>query len=111
MEHPSPELFEEIVEALGEPLMFVDTEHMIRYMNAAALAHYRQGAALLGTSLLDCHNEKSQALLREIYARLEAGETEVLYGEKPEVRLYMRAVRDPQGQMIGYIERRERRGE
>jgi hypothetical protein len=39
--------------------MFVDTEHAICYMNKAAVAHYKGGEALPGTSVLDCHNERS----------------------------------------------------
>jgi DUF438 domain-containing protein len=107
----APDWLTAILDSLADPLMFVDTDHVIRYMNRAALAHYRQGAALLGTSLMDCHNEQSQAALRRILAKLEAGETEVLYAKKPEVRLYMRAVRDAEGRLLGYIERRERIGD
>jgi PAS domain-containing protein len=110
---PAPDLplADALLDSLREPLIFVDPHHVIRYMNRAALAHYKQGAALLGTSLLACHNERSQETIREIWARLEAGEEGVLYGKQPEVRLYMRAVRDGEGRLIGYIERRERRGE
>ena len=110
---PAPDLAlpAAMVESMREPLLFVDPQHVIRYMNRAALAHYKQGAALLGTSLMACHKEASQEMIHEIWARLEAGEEEVLYGEQPRVRLYMRAVRDAEGRLIGYMERRERRGE
>jgi DUF438 domain-containing protein len=78
-------------------------------MNGAALAQF--GPELLGASIMTCHNERSEAMIREIWARLQAGEEEVLYGERPERRLYMRAVRDAEGNLLGYLERRERRGE
>jgi nitrogen-specific signal transduction histidine kinase len=107
----SPELLAALLDGLAEPVMFVDADHVIRYMNKAALTHYKQGAALLGTSLMDCHNEQSEAQIREIWARLQAGEEEVLYHEKPHVRLYMRGVRDAEGGLIGYTERQEKRGE
>ncbi len=105
------ELYAALVDSISDPLMFVDTNHVIRYMNKGALAHYQQGAALLGTSLMDCHNEESQAMIRELWARLQAGEEEILYYEKPDLRLYMRAVRNGNGHLIGYLERREKVGE
>jgi len=39
-----------ILDNLKNPLLFVDTEHTILYMNKAAFDHYDQGLALIGTS-------------------------------------------------------------
>ena len=104
----SPQLLADILDSLAEPITFADMDHMIRYMNRAALAHYGPRGGRPGTSLFACHNEQSREAIRQILTRLEAGEDEVLYSEKPEVRLYMRAVRDPEGKLLGYMERRER---
>ena len=49
-----------ILDSLKDPVLFADTEHITRYMNKAAIAHYDEGESLLGRSLLDCHNEQSQ---------------------------------------------------
>ncbi len=40
-----------ILDSLKDPFLFADTEHMIRYMNRAAIAHYKEGASLIGCSL------------------------------------------------------------
>jgi DUF438 domain-containing protein len=98
-------LLASILDSLKDPILFADTEHITRYMNKAAIAHYSGGESLIGRSLLDCHNEASQALMKEILAALHAGEEERLYADNEEHRIYMCAVRDPQGRVLGYYER------
>lgn len=53
-----------------------DEEYRIVFMNDLALKHYadRGGEALVGTNLLDCHNTKSQAMLRQMYVRYRASD-------------------------------------
>ena len=96
-----------ILDNLKNPLLFVNTEHTIRYMNKAAIAHYDQGLALIGTSVLDCHNQHSQKIILEILAAMRAGEEERLIADDEKRRIYMRAVRDNEGQLLGYYERYE----
>lgn len=96
-----------LLDSLKAPLLFADTEHVIRYMNRAATAHYEQGEALLGTSLLDCHNETSQAVIVETLKVLQAGAQERLTSDNPDQRIYMRAVRAADGRVLGYYERYE----
>ncbi len=94
-----------ILEGLNDPVMFVDTGHVIRYMNKAALAHFDEGEALLGTSLLDCHNDRSCEVILEVLAAMREGENERLISDTEKHRIYMRAVRDAAGEVIGYYER------
>jgi len=97
-----------ILDSLKDPLLFADTDHVIRYMNKAAIAYYEGGASLIGRSLLDCHNEQSQQQIIEILAAMQAGEEEErLITDNEEHRIYMRAVRDADGQVLGYYERYE----
>lgn len=96
-----------ILDSLKDPLLFADTEHTIRYMNRAAIAHYSEGESLIGRSLLDCHNEQSQQQIIEILATMQAGEEERLITDNEEHRIYMRAVRGADGQVLGYYERYE----
>ena len=96
-----------ILDNLKNPLLFVNTEHTILYMNKAAIAHYDQGLALIGTSVLDCHNQHSQKIIIEILAAMQDGEEERLIGDDEKRRIYMRAVRDDEGQLLGYYERYE----
>lgn len=96
-----------ILDSLKEPLLFADIEHIIRYMNKTAVAYYSEGESLLGRSLLDCHNEQSQRQIIEILAAMQSGEEERLITDNEEHRIYMRAVRGADGQVLGYYERYE----
>jgi nitrogen-specific signal transduction histidine kinase len=93
--------------SLKNPFMFADMDHKIVYMNRAAISHYKEGEKLIGTSLLDCHNEQSQKLILEIFAAMQAGEDERLITDDEKHRIYMRAVRDAEGKLLGYYERYE----
>jgi len=66
------ELMAAILDSLKEPILVADTEHVTRYMNKAAVDYYEEGDCLLGRSLLECHNEGSQAMMIEILAAMQA---------------------------------------
>jgi hypothetical protein len=74
-------------------------------MNAAAITHYSDGEALIGRSLLDCHNQQSQQMMIDILAAMREGEEERLITDTKEQRIYMRAVRSADGSLLGYYER------
>ena len=94
-----------LLDSLKDPILFADTDHVTRYMNAAAIAHYSGGEELIGRSLLDCHNEQSQQMMIEILAAMGEGEEERLITDTIEHRIYMRAVRSADGSLLGYYER------
>jgi PAS domain-containing protein len=96
-----------ILDSLKDPVLVADTEHVARYMNKAAVAHYEEGESLIGQSLLDCHNKRSQRMMIEILAEMHQGLDERLITDDEEHRIYMRVVRDPDGQVLGYYERYE----
>jgi nitrogen-specific signal transduction histidine kinase len=97
-----------ILDSLKDPILFADTEHMTRHMNKAAIAFYEEGASLIGRSLLDCHNEQSQKMIFDILAAMQAEAIEEqLITDNEKHRIYMRAVRDPDGRLLGYYERYE----
>jgi len=96
-----------ILDSLKDPLLFADTNHVTRYMNRAAIAHYKEGEALIGRSLLDCHNEQSQEMMIEIMAAMREEVEEQLITDNEKHRIYMRAVRDGDRRMLGYYERYE----
>ena len=96
-----------ILDSLKAPILFADTEHVTRYMNKAAIAYYTGGESLIGRSLFDCHNERSQQMMIEILAAMQQGEEERLITDDEEHRIYMRAVRDVDGRLLGYYERYE----
>ena len=94
-----------LLDSLTEPLLVADPGHKVVYMNRAAVAYYKGGESLLGTSLLDCHSAASQEIMRGILAALQAGEEERLFTDTEAKRVYMRAVRGQDGQLLGYYER------
>ena len=97
-----------ILDSLKDPVLVADTEHVTRYMNKAAIVHYEEGETLIGRSLLDCHNEQSQQMMIEILAAMQnEGITEQLITDNEKHRIFMRVVRDADGQVLGYYERYE----
>ncbi len=96
-----------LLDSLKDPFLFADTDHVILYMNKAAVAHYKEGSALLGRSLFDCHNPESQRRMVEILSAFQAGEEERLITDNEKHRIYMRAVRGADGRLLGYYERYE----
>jgi len=61
---------------LRAAITVADEAYRIVFMNDLAIEHYatRGGEALVGTNLLDCHNAKSQAQIRQMCARYCAGD-------------------------------------
>lgn len=99
-----------ILDSLTESVTFADNDHIVRYMNVRAIEQFakRGGEKLVGTSLLDCHNEESKATIRAIHREMMTeGLEERMTSDTPERRLYMRAVRDAEGKLLGYFERYE----
>lgn len=102
-------LFIPLLNAIKDPLVFVDTDHIIRFMNKSAIENYSKwgGEELIGKSLLDCHNETSCANIHEVFAAMLNGEDERFISENQRRRVYMRAVRAEDGALLGYYERYE----
>jgi PAS domain-containing protein len=97
-----------ILDSLKDPILVADTDHITRYMNRAAVAYYEEGEALIGRSLLDCHNAQSQQMMIDILAAMQdEGLEEQLITDDEKHRIFMRAVRDAGGRVLGYYERYE----
>jgi DUF438 domain-containing protein len=99
------EMFSAILDSLTEEIVFTDTNHIIRYMNPAGKKHYESRGAAVGKDLFACHNEQSKALINRLLAQLQSGAEEVIFTDNEKHRVYMRAVRDGSGNLIGYYER------
>mgnify|MGYP000999120643 CR=1 FL=1 len=68
--------FKSLVDQDRAAVVICDLEHTIIYMNPAAIASYAKhgGAALLGKSVLTCHNPQSrQTIQRQISTQLKTG--------------------------------------
>ena len=62
------QMFKSVIDQDRAAVVICDTEHTIVYMNPAAVQNYanRGGAELVGKSLLACHNERSNEMIRKI---------------------------------------------
>ena len=102
------EVYKAILDSYPYEIVFVDLNHTVRYMNAAAKRRYA-GRVILGNSLFNCHNEGSKNKIEEFLKRAENGENEMfeLYNTKTGEREFFTPVKDESGNLIGYFERHE----
>ncbi len=104
-------LFKSVLEQDRAPIVICDLEHRIVYMNPVAKERYHKD--LTGQSLKKCHNEKSNAMIDEIVAWFsKSADNNIVYtynNEKENKDVYMVALRDEDGALIGYYEKHEYR--
>ncbi len=111
------EFFEALINADDAPIVICDMEHVIIYMNTTAIKRYakRGGKELIGKSIFDCHNDHSKEIILSVVDRFLADTsltkiytyTKNWDGQDSDV--YMVALRDKDGKMIGYYEKHESR--
>lgn len=107
--------FKSIVDQDQCAVVVCNLEHEIIYMNPAAIQRYekRGGQALVGRSLLDCHNPQSVGMIRKVvqWFAENAGHNRIYtyYNEKENKDVYMVALRDEDDRLIGYYEKHEYR--
>jgi DUF438 domain-containing protein len=103
---------ESIVSSLPYPVVFVDLNHVIQYMNPAAKYHYyteRGHDNLIGKSIFDCHqNPASKARIEAAIINFKKDAKEFFLGlTDRNLRVYVSPVRSPEGELVGYYERFE----
>lgn len=109
------EIFKSVLEQDRSPIVICDLEHKIIYMNPIAIKRYekRGGGRLIGQSLLNCHNAKSCELIEKVLAWFaESRENNMIFtsrNEKENRDVYIVALRDSNGELIGYYEKHEYR--
>lgn len=107
--------FKSIIDMDRCAVVICNLEHQIIYMNPAACARYakRGGAELVGKSLLDCHNAASRERIQKVLDWFQESDTHnIIYtfrNEKENKDVYMVALRDEDGGLIGYYEKHEYR--
>ena len=107
--------FRSIIEQDRCAVVICNLEHEIIYMNPAAVERYakRGGAALVGQSLLDCHSAASNEKIRQVTAWFAESPAHnimhTFYNERESKDVYMVALRDADGTLIGYYEKHEYR--
>lgn len=96
-------------------VVICNLEHEIIYMNPAAVERYakRSGMDLVGQSLLNCHNEQSRERIVQVVSWFGTSkDNNIVYtfrNEKENKDVYMVALRDSDGTLIGYYEKHEYR--
>lgn len=107
--------FQSIIEQDRCAIVICNLEHKIIYMNPAAESRYVKsgGAELVGKSLLNCHNAQSRRQIEKVISWFkESREHNIIYtfhNEKENKDVYMVALRDEDGTLIGYYEKHEYR--
>ena len=105
--------FKSIIDEDQCAVVICDINDIIIYMNPAAQERYnkRGGASLLGKSLLDCHNDQSNKMIQKIKEWFQLSQTNnriyISYNEKENKDVYMIALRNELGEVIGYYEKHE----
>ena len=109
------EMFKSVLEADRAAVVICDLENTIVYINPAAAERYagRGGSALLGKNLLDCHGPGSAEMIKKVvdwFSRsMDNNLVYTSYNEKENKDVYMVALRDGDGKLIGYYEKHEYR--
>jgi PAS domain-containing protein len=109
------EIYKSVLDADRVAVVICDLKHNIIYMNPAAVNRYQKwgGKDLLGKSLLDCHNGKSKEMIIKVLEWFKQSEENQLvytsYNEKENKDVYMVALRNDAGELIGYYEKHEYR--
>lgn len=107
------QMFKSIIDQDRTSIVICNPDHIIVYMNPAAIVNYakRGGDKLIGRSLLDCHNPHSVAMIEKVvdWFRESPGNNLIhtFYNEKQNKDVYMVALRDDDGELIGYYEKHE----
>ncbi len=108
-------VYKSVLEADKAAVVICDLDHVIIYMNPSAISRYEKwgGKALIGKSLLDCHNEKSREMIKKVLEWFEVSKENNIvytsYNEKENKDVYMVALRNETGELIAYYEKHEYR--
>lgn len=109
------QFFKSVLEQDRAAVVLCDLEHTIIYMNPAAGERYARygGMALVGRSLLHCHGPQSKAMIQKVTAWFGQDKSHNLIytfrNEEENKDVYMVALRDESGRLIGYYEKHEHR--
>lgn len=107
--------FHSIVDQDRCPVVICNLEHEIIYMNPAAVRRYEKygGEKLIGRSLFACHREESVEAVKKVvawFARSKEHNVVYTFHNRQENKdVYMVALRDEAGELIGYYEKHESR--
>lgn len=103
--------FKSVLDADNAPIVICDLEHTVVYMNPAAVADYKVN--IVGKSIKWCHNSESNKKIDSVIEWFKKSrENNIVYtsrNDKENKDVYMVALRDDGGALIGYYEKHEYR--
>ncbi len=105
------QLFKSILEQDKAPVVVCDMQSTVLYMNPAAIARYH--VDLTGRSVKSCHPAAANEKIDRVLAWFgESPENNIVYtfrNDQENKDVYMVALRDAEGNLIGYYEKHEYR--
>ena len=105
------QFYKSVLDQDTAPVVLCDVNHTVVYMNKAAYKRYegRGGDDLLGKSLMRCHSQKSAAMIQSAVDWFaKSPDNNILYESRNDEEnkdVYMVALRDDTGKLIGYYEK------
>lgn len=106
-------MLKSVIDQDRAPIVICDLSHTIVYMNPAAIENYKKrgGEALIGQSLLDCHNPHSVDMIKKVVDWFtQSKDNNIIYtfhSDKYNKDVYMVALRDDNEELVGYYEKHE----
>ena len=99
--------FKSVIDQDPAPVVICDPMHIVVYMNPAAVRHYR--VDITGKSIKSCHNADSNKTIDRVVAWFRDSKDHntvfTFRNEKENKDVYMIALRDDNGELIGYYEK------
>lgn len=103
--------FKAIIDEDRCSVVVCDLEHKVIYMNPAAVSKYK--CDITGKSIFGCHNERSKDLIEKVVAwfndDINHNRIYTYRNDRENKDVYMVALRDGAGKLIGYYEKHEYR--
>ncbi len=104
-------LFKSILDQDTAPVVVCDMDDIIVYMNQSAIERYHKD--LTGRSIKDCHPPKANEMIEKVLMWFkESKDNNIIYtyrNDEENKDVYMVALRDDDGTLIGYYEKHEYR--
>ena len=104
-------LLKSVLDQDTAPVVVCDIDDIIVYMNPSAITRYHKD--LTGNSIKDCHPPKANEMIDKVVAWFhENKDNKIMYtyrNDDENKDVYMVALRDDDGTLIGYYEKHEYR--
>lgn len=104
-------IFKSVIDADSAPIVICDLKHTVVYMNPSSIKKYKTD--ITGKSIKLCHNAESNAKIERVVEWFlqsdEHNKVFTYWNEKENKDVYMVALRDENGNLLGYYEKHEMR--